>query len=1014
MRSQLFEITNEDLTKRGTKMSFRTHSLRLAAAIAIAVLALTPALFAQQLTGNVFGVTSDEQGARLPGVSCTLSGSGGAPSNTTTDSRGEFRVLNLSPGNYTLACELQGFSKLTKSDVQVAVGRNTNVAVQMKLSTVEAAVTVRGEAALLDTRKVTTGASITQVELKEIPTGRDPWVVLQSVPGVLTDRLNIGGNTSGQQSLYVGKGAMGFNNVWNLDGVNITDMSATGSTGTYYDFDSFEEINATTGGADITQVTPGVQLNLVTKRGTNDYHGSARVYLDRKQWQSHNLTPALTAQGASGGNRIDQIQDYGVEVGGPLWKDRAWLWGAYGRNQVDLFVVGGGTDKTTLEDANLKLNLQLTDSTSATGSYTQGDKLKFGRGAAPSRPPETTFNQSGVNGKPSALDKVEVSQVVSSKLFFTASYAYFRGGFGLAPVGGTAVNNVFYDNIAGVWHNSFYDYKTRRPSNFVTGTGSYFFNAGTVGNEFKFGFSYRKAGVASHTAWPGNGNYGIVGCGGPGVDCAWLTRAGAAAEQAFYYNGYVGDVMTFGNATVNAGVRYDVQYGYNQGGSAPANPTIPLILPAISGANEASQFKWKNWEPRIGVTYAAGAEKKLILKASYARFADQMGVGNVSHDNANSLAGIYYYWNDANHDHVISFGEIDFASGVLDHYGFDPAHPTLVVSPNSFDPNFKAGVTDEFLAGFDYEVLPEFVVGAAYTHRKYTGIGINQRCKTVDSTGTRCLAYLTPADFAFVKNVTGILFDGTAYSMPLYGLNGVPAPAGTGSLNRLSYDNIYDGIEFTWQKRLSNRWMVRGNFAWANWKQNSGGGAACTDPTNSLNGTFGASCPGGAAGGSDIMVAPSGTGSGAFGNVFTNAKWNFNVSGLYELPWGFNVAANFYGRQGYPFIQWVTNASCPSLTATCTGSVNPGDGLGTRSVLVTSSIGAYRHATVFDADLRLEKSITIRPLQVNLSVDVFNVANSATVLQRQGRVNAKGLTGYNSITELLSPRIVRAGARISF
>lgn len=978
-------------------MSFRTHSWRIAAAFAaIAVLAVAPALFAQQVTGNIYGTASDEQGARLPGVSITISGMG-APQSSTSNDRGEFRYLNLSPGDWTMTCELQGFAKVTKSDVQVAVGKNTNVTVTMKISTVEAAVTVRGEAAILDTRKVATGAQITQVELQGIPTARDPWVVLQSVPGVLTDRLNVGGNQSGQQSLYTGKGAMGFNNVWNLDGVNITDMAATGSTGTYYDFDSFEEINATTGGADITQVTPGVQLNLVTKRGTNDYHGSARVFLSRTQWQSQNITPELAAQGATGGSRIDQVQDYGVEVGGPIWKDRAWLWGAYGRNQVDLITIAGASDKTTLEDANLKLNLQLTDSTSANASYTQGDKIKLGRNVSASRPPEAAWNQSGVNGKPSALDKVEVSQVVSSKLFFTASYAYFRGGFQLTPVGGLN-KNVYLDTVANVWHNSYLDYHTRRPSNFVTTSGSFFFNTGQVGNEFKFGFSYRKAGVASQSSWPGDGNVGFIGCFGAGVDCANLTRAGGPKGQLFYYNGYAGDVITFGNATINAGVRYDVQSGYNQGGSSAANPVIPDILPALTGANQPTQFKWKNWQPRVGITYAVGAEKKALLKASYARFADQLGISNIFNANANALAGIYYYWNDANGDRRIQRNEIDFASGAFYHYGFDPANPTSVVSPNTYDPNFKAGTTDEFLGGVDYEVLPEFVVGAAYTHRKYSGIAINRRCKLVDSTGTQCLAYLTPADFHFVRNVTGKLFDGTAVSFPLYGLNGGSAavPAGSGEVNRPTYNTTYDGIELTWQKRLSNKWMVRGNFSWNNWKQH-GGTAACSDPTNALSGTFGASCPGGAAGGSDIMVAPSGTGSGAFGNVFVNSRWNFNVSGLYELPWGFNIAANFYGREGYPFIQWITS--------------NPGDGLGVRSVLATSSIGAYRHKTVFDADVRLEKSINIRPLQVNLSVDVFNVANAGTVLQRQGRVNT---STYNRITETLSPRIVRAGARISF
>jgi hypothetical protein len=75
------------------------------------------------------------------------------------------------------------------------------------------------------------------------------------------------------------------------------------------------------------------------------------------------------------------------------------------------------------------------------------------------------------------------------------------------------------------------------------------------------------------------------------------------------------------------------------------------------------------------------------------------------------------------------------------------------------------------------------------------------------------------------------------------------------------------------------------------------------------------------------------------------------------------------------------------------------------------AIDGYRNSDVFDADLRIEKAINVKPLQVNLSLDVFNVANSATVLQRQGKVNS---TTYHFITETLSPRIVRAGARISF
>jgi len=145
------------------------------------------------------------------------------------------------------------------------------------------------------------------------------------------------------------------------------------------------------------------------------------------------------------------------------------------------------------------------------------------------------------------------------------------------------------------------------------------------------------------------------------------------------------------------------------------------------------------------------------------------------------------------------------------------------------------------------------------------------------------------------------------------------------------------------------------------------------------------------------MVAPSGPSSGpAFQNVFTNSRWSFSVAGLYELPWGFAVAANVYGREGYPYLQWI--------------ATDPGDGLGTRDVLV-GKIGAYRYPNLFDADLRLQKAIALQPLQLVLSIEVFNIANSATVLQRQGDV---GFGDYYRIVETLNPRVVRAGARVSF
>src|SRR5581483_1762705 len=141
---------------------------------------------------------------------------------------------------------------------------NADVTMTLNPSVAES-ITVTAEAPLLDTRKTGSGIDVAKVELEKIPTGRDPWVIMQQTPGVLMDRINVGGNQSGQQSGYVSKGAGSAQSSWNVDGVNLTDFGATGSTPTYYDFDSFEEMQITTGGSDPRIKTPGIQLNMVTK-----------------------------------------------------------------------------------------------------------------------------------------------------------------------------------------------------------------------------------------------------------------------------------------------------------------------------------------------------------------------------------------------------------------------------------------------------------------------------------------------------------------------------------------------------------------------------------------------------------------------------------------------------------------------------------------------------------------------------------------------------------------------------
>src|SRR5262249_52431450 len=94
-----------------------------------------------------------------------------------------------------------------------------------------------------------------------------------------------------------------------------------------------------TGGVDVMQQTGGVGINLVTKAGSDVFHGSSRFFITDDNVEANNISDSLRAQGASSGNPIQNIKDYGIEMGGPIKRGRAWIWGAVGRQAVDIGVI---------------------------------------------------------------------------------------------------------------------------------------------------------------------------------------------------------------------------------------------------------------------------------------------------------------------------------------------------------------------------------------------------------------------------------------------------------------------------------------------------------------------------------------------------------------------------------------------------------------------------------------------------------------------------------------------------
>jgi Carboxypeptidase regulatory-like domain len=1000
------------------------------ALVVVALGLLLPAIAArgQASTGNLYGKVVDEQGGVLPGVAVTLSGQG-APQTTFTDSRGEFHFLNLSVGAYNVSVALQGFTTLDRQGVIVNLGQSTNITVPLKISSVAATVTVTGETPVLDPRRTTSGSNFQLSELKEIPTGRDPWTIINQVPGVQMDRLNVAGNQSGQQAVYIGMGTDSSQNSFNMDGVTITDMAALGSSPAYYDFDQFQEIQVATGGSDPSIAVPGVTLNLVTKRGTNEPHGSARYFVSPGELQAHNIPQEAKDQGFSNAtmNHIcfsgckgagAGIQDYGVEAGGALWKDKAWLWGSYGRKEIPLTAFGGTSDTTYLDDYAAKANIQPIASNSATVFYFRGGKSKLGRSAGTTRPQETSVDQTG----PTTIWKGEDSQVFGPSFVVNGSYDYTSGGFSLSPEGGalTPTTNVYLDP-SNVYHRSFQYNVFNRPQHQVNGNASLFFNTGSLGHEIKAGFGYRNAPISSDTFWPGSGVFArealVVrpGLCPTGCGSADITRPASVSYEYKYTDAFIGDTITANNLTINVGLRYDYQYGVNNASAITANPEFPTLVPGLQGYNGSpADFKWKNFQPRVGATYALGAEKRTLLRASYARYADQLGGSVVPWDNptgGGGLGGIRVVWNDLNHDHTVQPGEI--GAKIQNLGGFDPSNPNALFSANQIDHNLKAPLTDEIQFGVEHQLLADFGVGVTGTYRHRTKLLFSPYIGASSADYQDIVATHMPG-YDINGNVVG--FTGNIYGSAL------PASFTGGEFitNRPDYAQNYYGLTLQATKRLSNNWMMHGSFAYNDWKQDIKNPAtACVDPTNQrlaqdlfynignpLPFSTGPSCSSG-------QVYNQSLGSGGFTNVFINSHWSFNVSGLYQLPLGFAVAGNLFGRQGY---------LNPAFVA-----VDTGNGEGLRTVLLGSPED-YRLKNVYQLDLRLEKVVALfQKADLTLSVDLFNLLNSNTILQRQGDASNQApnpdqpcsatnpCTGtFGQIAEVQNARALRFGARLSF
>ncbi len=946
---------------------------------------------AQVQSGTIAGKVQDEQGGVLPGATVSLTG----PDRTATfvtDNSGQYRFLNVPPGTYRLSVDLPGFSKAVHDDVVVAVGQTVSIPITMKVASVQETVTVSGQSPIVDTKATGTATNFSQNELELIPTSRDPWALLRTVPGVMVDRVNIAGNETGQQSNFQSKGTRPADAVWTMDGVMITDMAAVGASPTYFNYDNFDEIQVSTSGQDIRQPTGGVGLNLVVKRGTNEFKGGARGYFTNHALEASNVPAELAAAGVTPetADHNDQISDYGVELGGPIVKNRAWIYGSWSDQDIRLVRRSGDlVDRTVLKTANVKGNWQATRTDMVNVLWFLGAKQKFGRSPGTSGivfdAPTATFDQGGAysSGTPKGLLKLEDNHTFGSSLFVTGRYAYYNTGFGLVPKGGL-------DQLAGESQILGQSFGSTRQSLFVRPQHSamvdanYFHDGRGGSHDLKFGGGWRRADAYSQTLWPGNM---IRALENSTTDFrARVYREGAGTNRAEYFNLYASDTISMNRLTLDFGVRYDRQWGRALPSQTSSNAAFPDLVPGIDFAGYDTPFTWNNVSPRVGVTYALDETRRTVLRGSFSRYAGQLETGIVGFMNPSANVGYAdYRWVDLNGDHLAQADEVLIDQGRIGFGGgFDPANPTSVVSADRIDPNLKAPVTTSVVAGVDRELMPNLGLQVNYSYTRTTNNTENNSFYYTPWIG------LTAADCAPGPTLTGTLPDGTAYSVPTY----IPDAAliaanGNGSIltNWPGYVSYYHGVEVSVVKRLANRWMARVGFSVNDAKERYG-----DTPVDQVgNPTRVDTSP--LVSGGPFTVRSGGSGSG---DIFINATWQLSANGLYQFPRGIEVGASLFGRQGYPF---------PIYQSAALGLD------GSQRVLVSPELDTVRLANLWDLDLRLSKTVRFDRMDLQLIGDLFNVFNSNTELVRNRNVASPN---FQQLAQNLSPRILRFGVRVNF
>ena len=1002
--------------------------------------------FAQRQTGSIHGQVTDKEKNPLPGATVSISGSAlMGTSNYVTSETGLFRFPSLLPGTYEVRVEMPGFKTQLRKGIVVSVGKTTDITVDLEVATIEEEVTVVAASPVIDIKSTKINVNYSAQFLASIPMNRDLYDIQNSVPGAISEGIDyrrtssiLGGTVRSQ--LYA------------LDGVPMNDP-ATNYSMANINVDVYEEIEFELTGhpAEVGQ-TDSTYLNIVTKSGGNKFSGGGIFYYTGKSLAEDLFSPEqIRSLNVNPPESFTDAKDFSLNLGGPLLRDKAWFFlngrrltwqQAYAGTPETRMIRLGFTDPNKINHYGLehqewlgfaKLTIQATKQIRYMGMFHYNHIY------------EPIYSNSV--GNDAAYEYLErwdhentyttthqFNIVLNQNTYVDVRGTYIRRFFPIHSL--TQGDYTYYDYTQKVYwgsspYNDEYIRKKMLGSASITRFQDDFLSAN---HEFKAGAEFDQS--EYHRDWYRSNPYYFYWYDYVNKDPYYYSTSKAQGrlrirtctpekgmwdvqDNARRFSGYIQDSIITGRLALNLGVRLDYSYQYEPEQTRPqlrfeARP--PLLNPAITDSNallaalgeqlrsegKISPFdalttpykkpvEFTTLSPRLGMVYDIFGNGKTAFKLSFARYYEPIWTAKYNGGQIFGASSINYYWNDLNKNKLLDL---------------PPTDSYVVQSYPEQDPNYsyygklKSPYMDEITSGVEQEIVKDFKLGFEFIWKQNKNIVDD--FDIVNGYDPNASDEIGPIwlPFTFVDpGWDGKFSTADDQTMTIYGLRADrPAPIWKGG-NPPEAKRKYWAAILTFDKRMSDKWQLKGSILYSSFKGNAG---AEYSPTE----------------GESTMFDNPNTLINSYGPLSFDRPLQIKIMGTYILPYDFIVSAYFQFRSGSPWARTLDRVYFPSNYM----------GFGTYDsyYAVNAEVpGTERNPSYTNLDLRLEKAFKLgRVGKLIFYMDIFNLGgrggvnvnqNPAATLRYDRTPATYALsTTYGLVTSIYGVRSIRFGARFSF